>query len=166
MLARNAWYATQERMDNTLAAQDNATLVWTLLNLYNYRQSDPAWLDKSATYLSEDYEQIDVPSGRTEYGSSSYKQFLLFFADAFPDSIVELTNVFATEDQAVAEFIGRGTNTGPLHMPTGDIPPTGRHSEVRYCGVFRIKSEKIVSFHMYYDTMTMLQNLGLVPAMG
>lgn len=155
-----------ERMDNTLAAQDNVALVWSLLDLYNHHQSDPAWLDKSIASISEDYEQIDVPSGRTEHGSSSYKQFLLFFVDAFPDSSIEMTNAFATEDQMVVEFTGRGTNTGPLHMPTGDIPPTGRHSEVRYCGVFRIKSGKIVSFHIYYDLMTMLRNLGLVPAMG
>jgi predicted ester cyclase len=91
---------------------------------------------------------------------------LLFFADGFPGSSTEITNAFATEDQVVIEFTGRGTNTGPLHMPTGDVPPTGRNTELRFCEVFQIKDRKIVSLHAYYDLMTMLQQLGLVPAMG
>jgi len=83
--------------------------------------------------------------------------------EGFPDSTVELTNVFATEDQSVIEFTGRGTNTGPLHMPIGDIPPTGKYSEVRFCSVNRVVSGKVVSIHQYFDVMTMLQQLGLVP---
>jgi hypothetical protein len=72
--------------------------------------------------------------------------------------------MFATEDQFVLEFTGRGTNTGPLHLPTGDIPATGRWAELRLCDVAQIRNGKIVSFHTYYDIMTMLQQLGLVPA--
>jgi hypothetical protein len=43
------------------------------------------------------------------------------------------SNVFTTEEQALLEFVGRGTNTGPLHMPTGDIPATGKPAEMRLC---------------------------------
>ncbi len=149
-----------------MTAQENVVLVQSLLDLYNNHQSDPAWLDKSVAAFAADSELIDVPTGRTLPGPEGYKQLVLFFAEAFPGSSVELTNAFATEDQAVIEFTGRGTNTGPLHMPTADIPPTGRYSELRFCGVNRIKSGKIVSSHNYYDVMTMLQQLGLVPATG
>ena len=149
-----------------MTVQDNMALVRSLLDLYNSHQSDPAWLDKSVASLAEDCEIIDVPTGRTLHGPEGFKQLSLFFAEAFPGSSVEITNVFATEDQAVVEFTGRGTNTGPLHMPTGDIPPTGQYSELRFCDVSRVKSGKIVSIHSYYDVMTMLQHLGLVPAMG
>ena len=149
-----------------MTVQENVALARSLLDLYNSHQSDPAWLDKIVAALAEDCEVIDVPTGRTLRGPDGYRQINLFFAEGFPDSSVELTNVFATEDEAVIEFTGRGTNTGPLHMPTGDIPPTGRYSELRFCGVYQIKSGKIVSLHNYYDVMTMLQNLGLVPAPG
>ncbi len=74
--------------------------------------------------------------------------------------------MFASEDQVVVEFIGRGTNTGPLHMPTGDIPATGRHLELSFCEVIQCRNGKIVNFHIYFDNMTLLQQLGLVPAMG
>jgi steroid delta-isomerase-like uncharacterized protein len=153
-------------MDDTMTAQENVALVRSQFDLYNSHQSDPAWLDKSVAALAADAQLTDVPTGRTLPGADGYKQLVLFFAEAFPGSSVELTNVFATEDQAVVEFTGRGTNTGPLHMPTGDIPPTGRNAELRFCEVFQIKDGKIVSLHAYYDSMTMLQQLGLVPAMG
>ena len=97
----------------------------TLYDLMNNHLSDPAWLDKSLALFAEDCEVIDVPSGMTSRGPNGYKQVILFFEDGFPDSGIEITNMFATENQAAVEFTGRGTNTGPLHMPTGDLPPTG-----------------------------------------
>lgn len=149
-----------------MTVQDNVTLARTVLELYNSHQSDPAWLEKIDQYIADDCEIVDVPTGRTLHGPDGYNQIAYFFAEGFPDSSVELTNVFATEDQTVIEFTGRGTNTGTLHMPTGDVPPTGRFSELRFCSVNRARNGKIVGIHQYYDVMTMLLQLGLVPAMG
>ncbi len=149
-----------------MSAQENVALARSQLDLFNHHQSDPAWLEKAVASLAEDFEQTDVPSGRTVHGPDGFKQLNLFFAEGFPDSSTEITNMFATEDQMVVEFTGRGTNTGPLHMPMGDMPPTGRKAELRFCNVFQIKNGKIVSSHIYYDLMTMLHQLGLVPAMG
>src|SRR5437588_11323321 len=115
-----------------MTAQENVVLVQSLLDLYNNHLSDPAWLDKTVAAFAADSELIDVPTGRTLPGQDGYRRLVLFFAEAFPGSSVELTNVFATEDQAVMEFTGRGTHTGLLTMPTGDIPPTGRYSELRF----------------------------------
>jgi steroid delta-isomerase-like uncharacterized protein len=149
-----------------MTAQDNVALIQSLLDLYNSHQSDPAWLDKSVAALAADATITDIPTGRTLPGADGLKQLTLFFAEGFPGSSVEMTNAFATEDQTVVEFTGRGTNTGPLHLPTGDIPATGRYSELRFCEVIQIRNGKIVSLHVYYDLMTLLRQLGLVPAMG
>jgi predicted ester cyclase len=146
----------------SMTAQENIALARSLFDLYNSHQSDPAWLDKTVAALAEDCEIIDVPTGRTLRGPDGYRQIVLFFAEGFPGSRIEMTNIFSTDDQSVIEFTGRGTNTGPLHMPTGDIPPTGRYSELRFCSVNRAQSGKIVSIHQYYDVMTMLQQLGLL----
>ncbi len=149
-----------------MTAQDNLVLTRSLLDLYNSHQSDPAWLDKSVAAFAADSTFTDIPSGRTLPGSEGYKQLVLFFVEAFPDSRIEQTNAFATEDQVVLEITGRGTNTGPLHLPTGDVPATGRSAEQRFCDVTQFRNGKIVSFHIYYDLMTLLRQLGLVPAMG
>ena len=100
----------------------------------------------------------------TSRGPGGYKQLILFFEEGFPDSTIEITNLFATEEDAVVEFIGRGTNTGPLHMPTGDVPPTGRPVELRFCDVYRIRNGKIVSYRSYYDALGFMQQLGFIPS--
>ena len=149
-----------------MTAQSNAALGRAFIESFNARQSDSAWLDKMLAFLSGDCEFIDVPAGWTSIGPTGYKQLLLFFSEGFPVGEVEVTNVFATEDQAVVELVGRGTNTGPLHLPTGDVPATGRPAELRFCYVMQIRDGKFVSLHLYYNIMTMLQQLGLLPATG
>lgn len=113
-----------------------------------------------------DSEVIDVPSGATLHGPEGYKRLVLFFAESFPDSRTALTNAFATEDQVVFEFTSRGTNTNPLHLPSGVTPAKGHSFELRLCQVMQIRNGKIVSFHTYYDIMTLLEHLNLAPATG
>jgi len=146
-----------------MTAQENVALVRSQLDLYNNHQSDPAWLEKRTATLAGDCEITDVPSGTVYRGADGFKQNSQFYKEAFPDHQVEITNVVATEDQVVVEFIGRGTHTGPLHLPAGDIPPTGHKGELRCCNVYQIKNGKIASIRSYYDAMSMLQQLGLAP---
>ena len=149
-----------------MGAQENLALARSLFDLSHNHQSDPAWLDKSRAAFAADAEVIDVPSGTTLHGPDGYKRFALFFAENFPDSRVELTNAFATKDQVVLEAISRWTNPNPSYLPTGAIPVTGHSIELRICHVFQIRNGKIVSYHTYYDMMTMLEQLGLAPATG
>ena len=135
-------------------------------DLYNAHQSDPAWLGKSLASIAEDCEVFLVPLGMTLRGRDGYKQFLLGWAEAFPDSRVEITSLHIGEDHAVIEFIGRGTHTDTLHSPAGDIPATGRKVEFRLCDVRRIKNGKFVSLHQYYDALGFMQQLGLIPSRG
>lgn len=147
----------------TMTEHNTTVLVQTLYDLMNSHRKDPAWLDKSLAFFAEDCEVIDVPSGMTSRGPDGYKQLILFFEEGFPDSGIEITNLFATQDQAIVEFIGRGTNTGPLHFPTGDVPPTGHAVEMRFCDVYRVSEGKIVNYRSYYDVFSFLQQLGLIP---
>jgi steroid delta-isomerase-like uncharacterized protein len=149
-----------------MAAQENVALARSLLDLYNDSQSDPAWLDKSMAAFAADAEYIDAPSGATLHGPDGYKRLTQFFMENFPASKVELTNVFATEDQVAFETIARWTNTDPLYPPTGVLPATGRSTELRMCQVFRIRNGKIVSHHTYYDMMTLLEQLSPDSATG
>ena len=130
---------------------------------YNAHQSDPHWLDYADTDFAEDCEVIDMPSGMILRGPAGLKQFLLGFSTAFPDSRGEVTIVFATEEKAAVEVILRGTHTGILHSPAGDIPPTGRTFELRACEVFQIKNRKITRHATYYDALSFMQQLGVIP---
>ncbi len=146
-----------------MSAQENATLVRHEFDLLNAHQTDIEWLNKIVAPLSEDFVLVDVPTGTTSSGRDALRNFCLFFVDGFPGSFTEITNMVATEDHVVVEFIGRGVNTGPLHMPTGDVPPTGRSVEIHFCEVRRIANGKIVSLHSYYDALGFMQQLGFIP---
>ncbi len=44
----------RESMGTIMAAQENVALARSLFDLYNNRQSDPAWLDKSIAAFAAD----------------------------------------------------------------------------------------------------------------
>jgi steroid delta-isomerase-like uncharacterized protein len=153
-------------MDTITAAQENVALAWSLFDLGNNHQSDPAWLEKSLAAFAADAEVIDVPSGATLHGTDGYQRLVLFFAQSFPDNRVELTNAFATEDQVTLECTWRWNDSGSLPLPSGALPHMRRSGELRACFVFQIRNGKIVSAHHYYDMMTLMEQLGLAPASG
>jgi steroid delta-isomerase-like uncharacterized protein len=154
------------RKDIPMTAQEIANLTWISYDAYNSRASDPGWLDRAAAPIAENCEVVDVPSGMTFRGQEGFKQFLSGFSTAFPDSRVEVTILFATENRAVVEFVGRGTHTGPLQSPAGQIAPTGRAVEVRFRDVYKYRDNQVVSHHIYYDARCMLQQLGVLPCIG
>jgi ketosteroid isomerase-like protein len=153
-------------MDTIMGAQENVTLARSLLDLGNNRQSDPAWLEKCTAAFAADAEFIDVPSGVILHGTDGYKRIVLFFIENFPDSRVELTDVFATEDRITIECTWRWNDTGPLPLASGDPPRMRSSGELRCCFVFQIRKGKITSLHQYYDMLTQMEQLGLVPAWG
>src|SRR5216683_3402503 len=109
-------------MDTVMAAQEHVALARSLLDLYNNRQSDTAWLDTSMAAFAPDSEDINVPSGATVRGPDGFKRIVLFFAESLPaDSWAELSNVFATADQAVLEGTSRWNDTGSLYLPSGAL---------------------------------------------
>ena len=144
---------------------DAATLVRTVYSLYNAHQTDADWLDKASMLASENCELVHVPTGHVRRGKEGFKQRLLNWSIAFPDSSIEVTNVVATNDQAAVEFISRGTHSGVLHTPKGDFQPTGRNIELRCCDVYRISNNEIVTLHSYSDLLGMYEQLGLTPAL-
>ena len=153
-------------MDDSMAAQENVALARSLIDLYNNRQSEPAWFEKSLAAFAADFEVIDVPSGTTLHGPDGLKRLLLFFVESFPDLKAELINAFATEDQVTVHGNWRWNDTASLYLPSGALPATGRSGKLRCCFVLQIRKGKIASLRSYYDMMTLMEQLGLVPAWG
>jgi steroid delta-isomerase-like uncharacterized protein len=148
-------------MDERMAVQQHVALARSLLELHNSRRSDPAWLEKSGAAFAADCEVVNAASGTTFHGPEGYKRFIRFITESFPDLRIELTTVFATEDQVVLEGMFRGTTTGSRTLPTGALPATGHPSKLRCCFVVQIRNGKITSVHGYYDLTTLLEQLDL-----
>ena len=85
------------------------------------------------------------------------------FLDAFPDLLLEIVHHYAVSgDISVIEFVGSGTHTGDL----GGIPATGRTVRMTVCDVIEVKDGKIYREREYYDTLSLMQQLGVMPADG
>ena len=81
----------------------------------------------------------------------------------FADVSVEVLNVVESGDWAVAECVGRGTHSGPMQTPMGEVPATGKQIELHFCSVVKVRDGKIVEGRDYYDAMTIASQLGLIP---
>ncbi len=139
-----------------MSAQENARVVRAHYALFNKRD-----FDQAAILNAPDATWVNVATGETFRGPEGYRQFVQGWATAFPDARVEVTRLVADEEGAAAEFIGRGAHNGPLKGPAGEVPPTGRAIEMPFCEVFRMKEGKVAGVRLYFDTATLMRQLGL-----
>lgn len=140
-----------------MSAQDNEKLARSLYDMFN--QGD---IDGMVAHAADNVEVVGVATGLTLHGPEGMRQYSQGWASAFPDAQIEITNVVAGENGAVIEFRGRGTHTGPLIGPQGEIPPTGKLVDIAFCDVYKFKDGKFTSLHSYFDTATMMGQLGLM----
>lgn len=78
-------------------------------------------------------------------------------ASAFPDQEIEIVALHTADDAVLMEAIARGTHTGPLR----GLPPTGRSFEQKFLAIFVFEGDALVCERVYYDTATVLQQLGI-----
>ena len=144
-----------------MAAGDNAATARAFNEAYNARD----W--RAAAALSApDVRIVNVATGDSFAGADGVRRYFEGWSGAFPDSRIETTLAAGDETAAVTEFLGRGTHSGPLPSPNGPIPPTGKRVEVHFCQVLEFQGGKITRARLYFDGMSLLGQLGLLPPPG
>ncbi|HME88664.1 MAG TPA: ester cyclase [Chthoniobacterales bacterium] len=79
---------------------------------------------------------------------------------AFPDLVISPEKLIAEDDLVTIYWIARGTNTG-----TGNgLPATGKKGELSGITIWRIVDGKIKEEWSAFDQLSMMQQLGLLPA--
>lgn len=82
----------------------------------------------------------------------------------FPDLGNEILHIAVGDgDVAMVEFNLVGTHLGPLAIPGGEIPPTGKRISVRMAATFEFEpgTDKVISERPYTDPRAILLQLGL-----
>jgi steroid delta-isomerase-like uncharacterized protein len=79
-----------------------------------------------------------------------------FYGGAFTDTHVEVRTLLADGHRVVAEFVYNGTNTGELM----GMSATGRRVSVPMLGIYEIEGGLIRYGRLYYDSATMMRQLG------
>jgi len=114
------------------------------------------------TRSSKDGTFTDQSIGVTYRGPDELGRTVETYAKAFPDMHRETVQLYVIGDTVVVELALQGTHKGPLALPQGTVPPTGKRMDAPCCDVFRLKDGKIQSFNCYPSGTVMLAQLGLL----
>ena len=140
-----------------MTIDNNTALVRRLFNALNRGITNVNAL-RPAAFAPD--EVFHVAGHALDYAAHAGFDAMLFVA--FPDIQFTLDDLLAARDKVVARFTARGTQTGEFQ----GIPATGRAAAVSGIAIYRLADGKIVEQWLEYDQLGLLQQLGVIPAMG
>ena len=94
-----------------------------------------------------------------------FKRLVTALRGAFPDCHMTIEDIIAEGDRVVFRYTFRGTNTGDFVMPM-PLPATGKQVTMTGIAMDRLAGGKFVEVLDMGDNLGLLQQLGLIPALG
>lgn len=113
--------------------------------------------------LAPGFVYDEVATGRKVKGVEQVLDVWRGWAKAFPDSRATFEEPLVDGNTVVQRLRWRGTHSGPLSLPTGEILPTNKKIDFRACQIYRIEGGKAKEMRQYFDLTTMLTQLGVAP---
>ena len=89
-----------------------------------------------------------------------FKQIVSAIRQAFPDLKVNVDDIFADGEKVVIRSTMKGTQRGPFM----NMPPTDKEISVKGIDIVRMSNGKAVEHWGLVDSLTMMQQLGAIPA--
>lgn len=128
------------------------------------RNLEEFWNQKKYEVAEElqapDYTFHD-PAAPPINSAEGYKQFAMMYHTAFPDLHFTIEDIFGEGDRVCLRWSCTGTHEGELM----GIPPTGKTVNTLGNDILRIADGKIAEQWVNWSTLSMLQQLGVVPEM-
>jgi ketosteroid isomerase-like protein len=126
-----------------------------------YEAAEVKDVEQFKSLFTEDGYFYDVSAG-VKYRGEELGQTIDIYATAFPDMHRELYDLYVAGDVVVVELSLNGTHRGPLVLPAGTIPATGKEMHAPCCDVFHLKEGKVTSFHCYTAATVIFAQLGVL----
>src|SRR2546423_13261265 len=104
-----------------------------------------------------------VAPGFSAQGGDGAASWMRPFVEAFPDIEHRVIDPIESDGRIAFELEITGTHTAPLVGPGGEIPPTGKPIRLAAANVWSVDGGKIASYHIYFDQMSFMGQLGLAP---
>jgi steroid delta-isomerase-like uncharacterized protein len=95
-------------------------------------------------------------------GLEAFRQFGTLYFSAFPDLQITPEDLIAEGDKVTMRYDWRGSHKGELM----GIPPTGKQVITSGISILRVVNGKIAEQWDSFDNLGMLQQIGVIPAMG
>jgi len=112
-------------------------------------------------HVSPDFAEHDKTPG-LEPTRDGVKQLFRMFRAAFPDLHFRVDDIVASGEKVVARATMQGTHQGEFM----GMQPTGKKVAVEVIDIFRFANGKIVEHWGVADNLSMMQQLGAMPAEG
>jgi steroid delta-isomerase-like uncharacterized protein len=151
---RYGFHSEEEQTMSSTATLEAVRRMHEALNAHDW--------DALAKFYSDDCEVV-TPLGEMR-GGGAVVQLAQAYVQAFPDLKWTDQGQVSSEDSVVTEQVAAGTNQGPLNTPQGDVPPSGKPITTRLCEVVRLRDGEIVSLHLYWDNLGLMQEIGAIPS--
>jgi steroid delta-isomerase-like uncharacterized protein len=141
-----------------MSTENNKVLIRRVTE-ESWNQGNLALLDE---LVSSDFVLHDPNYPQPVRGAEGFKQYVQTFRSAFPDLHFTIEDIIGEGDALAVRQTGRGTHQGELF----GIPATGKQVTVTAMIFHRFASGKPVENWVNSDSMGMLQQLGVIPAMS
>lgn len=138
-----------------MATNQNQTLVRRFFDEVCNQQK----LNVADELFSADHVYHD-PQAPTGNGPEGVKQVVSTYQTAFQKAHWQVLETIVADNVIVTRWKGIGTNH---HKELNGIPATGKNAEVFGTWIHRIQNNKIVESYNIWDTLGLLQQLGVVP---
>jgi steroid delta-isomerase-like uncharacterized protein len=155
LLAGAATFLRRRRLRRGGAMQDTKEIARRVL--------EGPWqgkLDEVIELVGDDYVGHVPGAPGPIRGKDGFRGFASSYLAAFPDGTITIDHQIAEGDFVATRWTGRGTNTGELM----GMPPTGKEVTIEGITYSRVADGKAHEAWLIWDTLSMLQQLGAVPA--
>ena len=119
-------------------------------------------VDKIASFFTDDCVYEDVAFGVVNRGKTELKDFIRAMYVWSPDLKFELKSFFSAGGRTATEWVMAGTHAGELP----GIPATGKRFSVRGASIEELRGDKISRHADYYNLVSFLQQVGLLPGVS
>lgn len=120
--------------------------------------------DAIRAVLSPGYVYEETGTGQRYEGPDAAIAAFRSWKSAFPDATGEVTRLTTSGETAVMEIVWRGTHSGPLDTGAGVLPASGKYGEFWAVMWQEWDDGVLVRERHHIDLLTMLSNIGAIPA--
>ena len=140
-----------------MSAEDNKQII--------RRLAEEPWtgnFDAVDEFVDQSYTGHDPALPEPARGPAGFREFIGTYLAAFPDGRLTVDEQLAEGNLVATRWTGRGTHEGELM----GIAPTRKQVTVTGITISRLANGKVVEEWTNWDTLGMLQQLGVVPALA
>ena len=119
-------------------------------------------LETADRLFSDTHTYHDPASPWVGKGPAGIKELIGVYHRGVADAHWDVHEIIASGDKVITRWTGRGTHTGELL----GIAPTRKKVSVDGIWIHRVAGGKIVESWNCWDTLGMLQQIGVVPRLG